>query len=328
LHNEAKPYVYKLTHPATGEFYIGSRTANKKPAELDLPRYQTSSKYLKNRFDEFDWKIVMVFSNKTCAYDYEQYLINEEWGNPKMLNRSCFYNGKRFSSIGVDLNGDKNPFFGKKHSEETINKIKAVRTGSKMSEEAKRKISESLKGNQYSKGYKPTAETLEKLRIASTGRKHSEEAKQKISAAHKGIPKKKESVEKQRAKVTGKRHTDEAKEKCRLASLGNSHSKGMHWYTNGVTNKTAFECPEGFWLGRTGGYKPREKKPKPPKVYNQTQFSDPLTHADNIRQANIGLRFWNNGEICVRTKDCPEGFKPGMLPRTQQRKRKDERQET
>ena len=40
---KALPYVYKLVHKETGEFYIGFRCANKVPANEDLGiKYFTS----------------------------------------------------------------------------------------------------------------------------------------------------------------------------------------------------------------------------------------------------------------------------------------------
>lgn len=33
----------------------------------------------------------------------------------------------------------------------------------------------------------------------------------------------------------------------KLASI----NKGKHWWTNGVENISAYECPKGFWKGRT-----------------------------------------------------------------------------
>ena len=26
---------------------------------------------------------------------------------------------------------------------------------------------------------------------------------------------------------------------------------GKHWYTNGVNNRLTYECPEGYWEGKT-----------------------------------------------------------------------------
>ena len=52
------PYVYKVTHKLNNKFYIGMRSANKVVAELDLGiKYFTSSKYVKNKFDEFNIEI-------------------------------------------------------------------------------------------------------------------------------------------------------------------------------------------------------------------------------------------------------------------------------
>ena len=52
--------------------------------------------------------------------------------------------------------GEKNPFYGRKHSEETKKKIGAGNKGKKMSEEARKKIGAANKGNTYAKGNKST----------------------------------------------------------------------------------------------------------------------------------------------------------------------------
>jgi hypothetical protein len=44
------PYVYKVVNRTTGEFYIGYREANKKPASEDILMYKTSSKKVKPIF--------------------------------------------------------------------------------------------------------------------------------------------------------------------------------------------------------------------------------------------------------------------------------------
>jgi len=77
------PYVYRIDHPS-GEFYIGSRCANKVPAAQDFGiRYKTSSNHLSHPFDEYTQTIVAEFylpTGAADAYDFEQTLIFEHWG--------------------------------------------------------------------------------------------------------------------------------------------------------------------------------------------------------------------------------------------------------
>jgi DNA integrity scanning protein DisA with diadenylate cyclase activity len=61
-----------------------------------------------------------------------------------------------------------------------IFRLKKIHTGKKMSEEARKKMSESRKGRKLSE------ETKEKLRKTSKGRKHTEEARKKMSESRKG----------------------------------------------------------------------------------------------------------------------------------------------
>lgn len=86
--------MYRLDNPITGEIYIGFRKANKHPSHIDLPIYKTSSKIVKPRFNEFIRTIIAEFFRAEDAYDYEQLLIYEEWGNPLLLNKQHGY-GKR-----------------------------------------------------------------------------------------------------------------------------------------------------------------------------------------------------------------------------------------
>lgn len=82
------PYVYICTHRETGEFYIGSRTSKKikYPSHIDLPKYKTSSRKVKHRFEEFDWYIVAEFFDPKDAYSFEQKLIKENWASNLILN--------------------------------------------------------------------------------------------------------------------------------------------------------------------------------------------------------------------------------------------------
>jgi hypothetical protein len=99
--NKILPYVYLLTHKRTGQFYIGSRWSKRQkfPSHIDIFHYKTSSKIVKPKFDEFEVKILAEFYTETRykdSYDFEQYLINEFWGDPLLLNKvNCYNNEKR-----------------------------------------------------------------------------------------------------------------------------------------------------------------------------------------------------------------------------------------
>jgi len=95
------PYVYLCTNKFTQEFYIGYRCSNLKynrPSHLDLPKYRTSSKIVKQNFDDYHWYIVAEFFDSDDAYDFEQYLIFQFWSDPLLLNESCYHGKPRFKS--------------------------------------------------------------------------------------------------------------------------------------------------------------------------------------------------------------------------------------
>jgi group I intron endonuclease len=117
-----------------------------------------------------------------------------------------------------------------------------------MTEEAKRKLSESIKGHPYygfihmpqeirdklskmTKGRKISQETRDKLREINTGKHHSEETKKRISEIMKGkntwMLGKKASPE-ARANMSkfqkGRKHSPEHIEKIRLANIGQKRS--------------------------------------------------------------------------------------------------------
>ena len=74
--------------------------------------------------------------------------------------------------------GEKNPMYGKKHSDETIRKMSEAKKN--MSEETRRKISEARKGKHLSEEHK------NKIGEGNRGKKRSEEHKRKIGEAKKG----------------------------------------------------------------------------------------------------------------------------------------------
>lgn len=98
----------------------------------------------------------------------------------------------RKDTYNAGIGGEGGPHFaGNTHTQESIDKMLQTRmergyTGSKHSEETRKKISESMKGNKNSKiGRKLSEETKEKIRQANIGKSMTEETKRKISETQK-----------------------------------------------------------------------------------------------------------------------------------------------
>lgn len=147
------PYVYKLTHKETNQFYIGYRSANRVKSEFDLGfKYFSSSKIIKKLgFENFNIEIIAEFFDSKDAYDFEQSHIEENFKDPLCLNKVYFPGNKRFmclkhsqetkQKISKAKQGINNPNFGKTISEETKQKMRDSMIGFKNSEGAKRKMS-------------------------------------------------------------------------------------------------------------------------------------------------------------------------------------------
>lgn len=190
------PYVYRLQHKVTKQFYIGSRTnkLQKLPAEQDILLYKSSSKYVKDLgFENFDIEIIAIFFDPKDAYKFEQELIFVDFKNPLILNKSCFHGKKQFNPSGLIV------------TEETKKKLSECRQGDKhhmygkpLSNATKEKISNSLKGK-YSGKYGEdhhnfgkifSKEVRERMSLSMKGVKRkplTEEQKQAMSARFTGV---------------------------------------------------------------------------------------------------------------------------------------------
>lgn len=120
--------TYKITCSGNNKIYYGSSKSfrNRKTRHLYYLRHNEHiNKHLQNAFnkygeDSFEFELLEEFDNRDSMLDAEQKLIDSSYG--ESFNKSK-------SSKSPQLFGEKNGFFGKKHTQETKDKISAVHKG-------------------------------------------------------------------------------------------------------------------------------------------------------------------------------------------------------
>ena len=182
------PYTYLLKHVPTGKFYYGCRFAEGcHPTEF-WKSYKTSSKYVKELVEQygentFEYEIRKTFTDKQSARNWETKVLKKM----NVVARSDFLNMTDNISISSEAasKGRKGKFGIFKISQGQIDAIKKANTGSKRSEEVKRKMSDSAKGKRSGDmnpmfGKKMSDETKQKMRLAKIGKKRGPYNKNKI----------------------------------------------------------------------------------------------------------------------------------------------------
>ena len=191
-------YTYFMRWSAHDKQYYGVRTANKCEPENDLwHEYQSSSDDTKEFIEKHGKPDIMyvdkTFDDPEKARDYEVKILqeNDVVNDDRWLNK----NDRRAPPI---LSGEKNGFYGKKHSKETRQKISKKMKGKLVGEknpfygkthspEVRQKISEANTGeNNVMYGKELPLEHRQKISKALTGKPKSEEHKRKLSEAGSG----------------------------------------------------------------------------------------------------------------------------------------------
>jgi len=174
-------YVYRITNKIHNKHYYGYRSTNTAPS-LDIGiKYYSSSKdkdFIEDQINnphKYKYTVVCIFNNREDAHNLEIKLHKRfnVGSNPSFYNRANATSSK-FSITGTIL------------SEETKKKMSNAHKGKILSKETRDKISKANKGTKHS------AEFKEKIRARAIGntyhknKKHSQESKDKISNSLKG----------------------------------------------------------------------------------------------------------------------------------------------
>ena len=182
-------YIYKTTNLLNGKIYIGQRHSNKFLGQS----YLGSGKRLRDaikHYGEENFKVELIeeIETKELMDVREIYWISYY----KSTNKEIGYNISEGGNVNRTMVGENNPFYGKHHSKENIEKFKKRKTtlGRKHTLEELEKIS---KGN---KGKIISSETKLKLSLNAKnnpnygmkGKEVSNETKLKLSKAKKGKP--------------------------------------------------------------------------------------------------------------------------------------------
>ncbi len=180
MNQDSKFYVYKHTSPY-GKVYIGITC--KKPERRWLKGYgYRKNKHFHDAIEKYGWdnfKHELIFSglSQDDAYKKEVELIAKYNSNNKLYGynissggdgaNGCYFSEERKEEYRKMFSGENNPFYGKRHDKETIQKIKDSRVnknwnyfeGHHHSEEFKIYKSKQMH-EKYSNGNNPRAKVV------------------------------------------------------------------------------------------------------------------------------------------------------------------------
>lgn len=177
-----KYYVYKTTNIINNKFYIGVHRS--KDIENDI--YIGSGRNLKSAVkkygrENFIREILFEFDNSEDAFKKESEIVTEDFLKE--------YNGVIYNMSPGGYGGRiyiQPPWLGKKHTEESKQKISESNKGKIISAEAREKESISQKKRLANMDKDKKIEMYRKIAEAGVGRPVSEETRKKLSIINKG----------------------------------------------------------------------------------------------------------------------------------------------
>ena len=135
----------------------------------------------------------------------------------------------------------------------------------------------------------------EHSRLHMKGKHLSEETRKKLSAASKG-----------NKYALGYKHSEEAKNKISEAMKGEKNPfYGKHHSEESIQKIS--EAHKGKYLGKDNPFYGK---------HHSDELKKKLSEINKVKMK--GMRFFNNGKINIRAKECPDGFVPGRIKRPEQ----------
>ena len=190
-------YLYLKTHQHTGLKYLGFTKNNPY-------KYQGSGKYwlshLKKHGNHITTEILLQTEDKSLIKEQGKY-FSVLWN---------IVESKEFANLSLEEGTGGSTFAGRKHSQESIQKMSAAKKGKVFSDSHRLKLSTSHAGtrigeNNHMFGKHHTDETKAKLSESLKGKVRSEEFKQNLSKLYKGVKRKPLSEETKRKISESKR---------------------------------------------------------------------------------------------------------------------------
>jgi len=223
--NPYRFYTYAYLRKDGTPYYVGKGEGNrvyyKRSGEVKPPKDRLRIIFLKQNLLEeeaFNHEIYMisVFGRKDLGTGILHNRTNGGEGCSGII-RSEEYKRKSSESRKGKYKGEKNPHYGKPHTEESKRKMREKRIGKLQSKETKMKIKKS-----------------------QTGKFHSEETKNKMSEMRQG----------KNNPNYGNSHSEETKRKMSEKKKGkNNPSYGKKCWNDGNGNvKRSIECPGDGWV--------------------------------------------------------------------------------
>lgn len=331
-------YVYRITDLVNNKHYYGSRSCTRLPCE-DLGIQYFSSSHdkqfildQKNNSDNYRYKIIWICNTRKAALALEIKLHNKL----DVGRNNAFYNLAKQTSTRFSTAGQTTP-------DEIRRKIGDAGRGRKCTDETRRKMSNSLKGN--TNGKNPSIETRRKMSEANIGTfwinngilsikippdseipfgfvkgrmSPSDEARLAMSKAGRGKSTPIEVKRKMSAAAIGKICINNGIENRRILPddpMPDGFSKGILskgttnkiWINNGIVG-TTIDPDEDIPLGFSRGRLP---------FSNETCLKIAKSKMDKI-YINDG----KNMKILSPNEDIPLGFSRGRLPISEETKRK------